>query len=61
MSSPEIGPNTPMAEILDAYPSAKVGLFPRYHTGECASCGYQPHDTLQEVCAPTTSRTRWMP
>lgn len=31
MSSPEIGPNTPMAEILAAYPSAKVGLFQRYH------------------------------
>src|SRR4029450_10873217 len=51
MSSPEIGPNTPMAEILDAYPSAKVGLFQRYHIGGCASCGYQRQDTLQEVCA----------
>src|SRR2546429_3376729 len=40
-----------MAEILDAYPSAKVGLFQRYHIGGCASCGYQPRDTLQEVCA----------
>src|SRR5439155_1437253 len=38
-------------EILDAYPSAKVGLFQRYHIGGCASCGYQPRDTLQEVCA----------
>ena len=51
MSSQEIGPNTTMAEILDAYPSAKVGLFQRYHIGGCASCGYQPRDTLQEVCA----------
>jgi stress-induced morphogen len=51
VSSPEIGPNTPMAEILAAYPSAKVGLFQRYHIGGCASCGYQPHDTLQEVCS----------
>ena len=51
MSLPEIGPNTTMAEILDAYPSAKVGLFQRYHIGGCASCGYQPRDTLQEVCA----------
>jgi len=51
VSSQEIGPNTTMAEILDAYPSAKVGLFQRYHIGGCASCGYQPRDTLQEVCA----------
>src|SRR4029450_6541329 len=51
VSSPEVGPDTPMAEILAAYPSAKVGLFQRYHIGGCASCGYQPHDTLQEVCS----------
>ena len=50
MSSPEIGPHTTMAEILDAYPSAKVGLFQRYHIGGCASCGYQPGDTLGQVC-----------
>jgi len=66
VSSPEIGPNTTMAEILDAYPSAKVGLFQRYHIGGCASCGYQPGDTLQEVCAthdiaPVVCRDRLHP
>jgi rhodanese-related sulfurtransferase len=46
----DIGPDTTMEEILRAYPSAKVGLFQRYHIGGCASCGYQPTDTLAKVC-----------
>jgi rhodanese-related sulfurtransferase len=46
----EIGTNSTMEEILRAYPSAKVGLFQRYHIGGCASCGYQLTDTLAEVC-----------
>lgn len=50
MSLQEIGPQTTMEEILHLYPSAKVGLFQRYHIGGCASCSYQPTDTLAEVC-----------
>lgn len=50
MSSRDIGPGSAMQEILQAYPSAKVGLFVRYHIGGCASCGYEPTDTLAEVC-----------
>jgi rhodanese-related sulfurtransferase len=50
MSLQEIGPDTTMEEILRAYPSAKIGLFQRYHIGGCASCGYQPTDTLTAVC-----------
>ena len=49
MTSLIITPETTMAEILDAYPSAKIGLFQRYHVGGCASCGYQPSDTLETV------------
>ena len=49
MSLQEIGPDTTMEEILRAYPSAKIGLFQRYHIGGCASCCYQPTDTLAEV------------
>lgn len=45
----EIGPDTTMGEILDHYPSAKVGLFQRYHIGGCASCSYQLTDTLAKV------------
>jgi hypothetical protein len=38
-----------MEEILQVYPSAKVGLFQRYHIGGCESCSYQPTETLVEV------------
>jgi len=49
MSLLEIGPDTTMGEILSVYPSAKLGLFRRYHIGGCAACGYQPTDTVAEV------------
>jgi rhodanese-related sulfurtransferase len=49
MSVMEIGPETTMREILSVYPSAKLGLFRRYHIGGCAACGYQPADTVAEV------------
>jgi hypothetical protein len=38
-----------MEEILRAYPSAKVGLFQRYHVGGCESCSYKPTETLEDV------------
>ena len=41
---------TPMQAILDAYPSARRALFQRYHVGGCNACGFQPTDTLAEVC-----------
>ena len=45
----EIRASTTMEEILSAYPSAKLGLFRRYHIGGCTACGYQPADTLAQV------------
>ena len=45
----QIAAATTMEEILRAYPSAKVGLFQRYHVGGCESCSYQPAETLEEV------------
>ena len=50
MSLEIISGNT-MEEILSAYPSAKLGLFRRYHVGGCTACGYQPTDTLEQVMA----------
>ena len=47
----EISASTTMEEILNAYPSAKLGLFRRYHVGGCTACGYQPTDTLEQVIA----------
>jgi rhodanese-related sulfurtransferase len=39
-----------MAELLKAYPGAQRALFRNYHIGGCASCGFQPEETLAEVC-----------
>jgi rhodanese-related sulfurtransferase len=45
----EITPKTTMGEILRQHPSAKVGLFQRYHIGGCAACGYETWETLEQV------------
>jgi len=45
----EIASTTTREEILQAYPSAKVGLFQRYHVGGCDSCSYRPTETLAAV------------
>src|SRR5712692_1239479 len=50
VTPPDVGLNSTMAEILRAYPGAKIALFIRYHIGGCASCSYQLSDTLAEVC-----------
>jgi len=50
VSPPDIGLNSTMAEVLHAYPGAKIALFIRYHIGGCANCSYQFSDTLAEVC-----------
>ena len=42
--------STPMQDILDVYPSARRALFQRYHVGGCNACGFQPTDTLADVC-----------
>jgi rhodanese-related sulfurtransferase len=49
MPALEIGSNTTMDEILNAYPSARLELFRRYHVGGCQACGYQLSDTLEQV------------
>jgi rhodanese-related sulfurtransferase len=46
----EIGAGCSMQEVLDAYPGARRALFRRYHIGGCSSCGFQPAETLQQVC-----------
>ena len=48
-TSSAICPDATMADILQAYPTAKIGLFIRYHIGGCTSCSYQLTDTLAEV------------
>jgi len=45
-----IGPQSTMREVLEAYPGAQRALFRRYHIGGCSQCGFQPTETLEQVC-----------
>ena len=42
---------SPMSAVLEHFPGAQRALFRRYHIGGCSSCGFQPAETLAEVCA----------
>ena len=46
-----LDPQITMRELLQLYPGAQRALFRRYHIGGCASCGFQPDETLAGVCA----------
>ena len=46
----KIGPQATMREVLEAYPGAQRALFRRYHIGGCSNCGFQPEETLEQVC-----------
>ncbi len=39
-----------MSQVLLAYPGAQRALFAHYHIGGCSSCGFQPSETLAQVC-----------
>jgi rhodanese-related sulfurtransferase len=49
-STLSIQPSMTMEEILRIAPAAQRALFQRYHVGGCSSCGFQPTDTLAQVC-----------
>lgn len=46
-----ISPTSAMHEVLAAYPGARRALFRQHHIGGCASCGFQPTESLAQVCA----------
>jgi rhodanese-related sulfurtransferase len=50
MTTPTISPDMTMEQILEAVPAAQRALFQRYHVGGCSACGFQPTDTLAQVC-----------
>lgn len=50
MTTLTITPEMSMEQILEIAPSAQRALFQRYHVGGCSSCGFQPTDTLAQVC-----------
>ena len=39
-----------MSDVLAEFPGAQRALFRRYHIGGCSSCGFQPTETLAQVC-----------
>jgi rhodanese-related sulfurtransferase len=45
-----IRPEMTMEQIMAVAPAAQRALFQRYHIGGCSSCGFQPEDTLAQVC-----------
>lgn len=49
-ASPSIALDLTMDEVMRRIPSAQRALFQRYHVGGCSSCGFQPSDTLAQVC-----------
>lgn len=49
-SAPRITPDMTMEQILEVAPAAQRAMFQRYHVGGCSSCGFQPTDTLAQVC-----------
>jgi rhodanese-related sulfurtransferase len=46
-----IHPQSTMKEVLAVYPSAQRALFRHYHIGGCASCAFQPDETLAALSA----------
>jgi len=39
-----------MQELVSLFPGAQRALFRGYHIGGCSSCGFQPEETLAQVC-----------
>src|SRR5688572_15357909 len=46
-----ISGDSTMARVLELYPGAQRALFRKYHIGGCSSCGFDPNETLAQVCA----------
>ena len=45
-----ISPQSTMREVLEAFPGAQRALFRRFHIGGCSNCGFQPEETLEQLC-----------
>jgi rhodanese-related sulfurtransferase len=46
-----IDPQMTMTRVLELFPGAQRALFRRYHIGGCASCAFEPGETLAGLCA----------
>ena len=43
-------PQSTMQEVIEAYPGTRRALLGRYHIGGSSSCGFQPEETVGQVC-----------
>lgn len=50
-TEPAISGGTTMRELTAEIPGARRALFSRYHIGGCQSCGFEPTETLADLCA----------
>jgi rhodanese-related sulfurtransferase len=41
--------NTPMKEVEARFPFSRSLLHAKFHVGGCATCGFEPHETIGEV------------
>lgn len=46
----EINGESTMEAVLETYPGARRALFRKYHIGGCQSCGFQPTETIDQLC-----------
>ncbi len=49
--NPTIDKGAAMTRVLEVFPGAQRALFRHYHIGGCASCAFQPDETLDGLCA----------
>jgi rhodanese-related sulfurtransferase len=47
----DVGPDSSLREVLEAFPGAQRALFRTYHIGGCSSCAFSPEETLRQLCA----------
>lgn len=45
-----ISGSSSMQQVLAEFPGAQRALFRKYHIGGCSSCGFQPNETLSDLC-----------
>ena len=49
-NNPSITAEMTTQELVSLFPGAQRALFRGYHIGGCSSCGFQPNETLAQVC-----------
>src|SRR5438094_1474098 len=50
IATENISSRSTMSEVLEVFPGAQRALFRQYHIGGCSHCGFQPEETLEQVC-----------